>query len=197
MLNVNKLLPQGQGLSAVLLKRAAAVSLDWATRQTAHFEARDPAGRAVHVHLPEGTRLREGDVLVAEDGSLIRVHAAAEAVMEVRACPDHGNAADLTHAAYQLGQRHVPLAVHGDRLTLQPDGELAEWLRARHLQVSDAHAPFEPELAWGATTGGHDHAHHDHGHDHSHHRHAHDDGHHEHGPGCGHAHHHPSHPPGR
>jgi urease accessory protein len=187
VLLVNKLLPQGQGLSAVLLKRAATVAIDWATRQCAEFDTADQAGRALQVRLPEGSVLREGDVLVAEDGALLRVQAAAEAVMEVRPCPDHGSPRDLPRAAYQLGQRHVPVAVHADRLTLRPDAELAALLRAQHLQVSEAHAPFEPETAWHSACG---HAHHGHDHDAHDHR-AHDHGahaHHTHGAGCGHDH---------
>jgi urease accessory protein len=191
VLHVNKLLPQGQGLSAVLLKRAATVALDWAARQAGEFEAADEGGRVLKVCLPEGPALREGDVLVAEDGSLIRVRAAAEAVMEVRPCPDHGSPRDLPRAAYQLGQRHVPVAVHGDRLTLRADAELAALLRAQHLEVTDAHGPFEPETAWrsGRDHGHHaHHAHHHHGHGHHDHEHGHE--HHEHGPGCNHDHDH-------
>ena len=76
MLTVNKLIPQGRGLAAVLLKRAAEVELDWDVRCKSRFDATDSAGRIVGVFLPRGTAVRGGDVLVAEDGSLIRVIAA-------------------------------------------------------------------------------------------------------------------------
>ena len=76
MLTVNKLLPQGRGLSAVLLKRAAEVKLDWDVRQKSRFDATDSQGRQLGIFLPRGTAARGGDVLVAEDGSLIRVLAA-------------------------------------------------------------------------------------------------------------------------
>ena len=73
MLTVNKLIPQGRGLAGVLLKRAATVELDWATRQQHRLQATDSSGRALDVQLPPGTVLRGGDVLVAEDGSMVRV----------------------------------------------------------------------------------------------------------------------------
>ena len=47
MLTANKLLPQGQGLSTVLLKRAATIELDWDVRQKSRFAATDNQGRVV------------------------------------------------------------------------------------------------------------------------------------------------------
>jgi urease accessory protein len=79
MLTVNKLIPQGRGLAAVLLKRAATVELDWDVRQKSRFDATDSQGRELGVFLPRGTVVRGGDVLVAEDGSLVRVHGRAAA----------------------------------------------------------------------------------------------------------------------
>jgi urease accessory protein len=109
MLTVNKVIPGGRGLSAVLLRRAAAVGLDWDTRQKSRFEAEDSAGRRLGVFLARGTQLRGGDVLVAEDGSLIRVIAAPQPVLVITHCTEHGTPFDLLRAAYHLGNRHVPI----------------------------------------------------------------------------------------
>jgi urease accessory protein len=171
MLTVNKLLPRGQGLSAVLLKRAATVELDWDVRQKSRFDATDSQGRALGVFLPRGTVVRGGDVLVAEDGSLIQVKAAAQPVLVVRHCADHGSAFDLLRAAYHLGNRHVALELQPDHLKLEPDHVLADMLRHMHLIVSEEHAAFEPEGgAYAEGTQGHAHHHghaHEHGHGHS------------------------------
>jgi len=219
MLTCNKLISQGRGLAAVLLKRAAHVDLPWDTRQKSRFDATDSAGRVLGVFLPRGSVVRGGDVLVAEDGSLIRVQAAAQPVLVVRHCTEHGSPLDLMRAAYHLGNRHVQLEVQADRLLFEPDHVLADMLRAMHLIVSDETVPFEPEAgAYGAAGAhGHGHAHeHAHGHDHGHAHDpepVHDHGHehpaptepargkplniavraapapHVHGPGCGHDHH--------
>jgi urease accessory protein len=168
MHSVNKLIPGGRGLAAVLLKRATTVELDWDVRQKSRFDATDSAGRALGVFLPRGSVVRGGDVLVAEDGSLIRVLAALQAVLRVTACAEHGGPADLPRAAYHLGNRHVPLEVKAEYLQLEPDPVLAEMLRAMHLIVREVQAPFEPEGgAYAAAHAHHDHAHphHDH-HDH-------------------------------
>ena len=172
MLNVGRLIAQGRGLSRVLLARAASVSLDWDTRRRSRFAATDSQGRELAVFLARGTVVRGGDVLVAEDGSLVRVLAKEQPVLVVRRCPEHGGAADLLRAAYHLGNRHVALEVRAECLQLEPDHVLAELLRRMHLLVSEELAPFEPES--GAYGHGHAHGHdHAHGHAHEHDRHGH------------------------
>lgn len=191
MLTVSKLLPQGQGLAPALIKRAPTVELDWDVRQKSRFAATDSTGRELGVFLPRGTLVRGGDVLVAEDGSLIRVLAAPQAVLVITACAEHGSPFDLTRAAYHLGNRHVPIELKPDHLKIEPDHVLADMLRAMHLTVVEQQAAFEPEGgAYGQGGHGHGHGHdaHDHGHEHTHeHAHSHADTH-EHGPGCGHDH---------
>jgi urease accessory protein len=193
MLTINKLIAQGRGLAPVLLKRAATVVLDWDTRQKSRFDTEDTQGRTLGVFLPRGAVVRGGDVLVAEDGSLIKVIATPQPVMVVRACPEHGSPFDLLRAAYHLGNRHVQLELQADRLQIEPDHVLAGMLRKMHLIVTEESSPFEPE--GGAYSGhGDAHEHHDHDHDHDHgHDHDHAGAHahppaHVHGPGCDHGH---------
>ena len=172
MLTVNKLIPQGQGLASALLKRAGTVELDWDVRQKSRFDATDSAGRSLGVFLPRGTVVRGGDVLVAEDGSLVRVLAAPEQVLRITHCQAHGTPYDLIRAAYHLGNRHVPIELKPDHLQIEPDHVLADMLRAMHLIVQAVEQPFEPESGAYATGGhghGHSHtaAHHEHEHDHA------------------------------
>lgn len=162
-------MPQGRGLAAVLVKRAATVQLDWDVRQKSRFGATDSQGRALAVFLPRGSVVRGGDVLVAEDGSLIRVIAAPQAVLRITPCAVHGSPFDLTRAAYHLGNRHVPIELTPEHLQIEPDHVLADMLRAMHLTVVELQAPFEPEGgAYAAHGHGHHQAHHDHGHGHDH-----------------------------
>ena len=169
MLIVNKLVPQGRGLAPVLLRRAPQVALDWDLRQKSRFAATDSAGRALAVFLARGTVVRGGDVLVAEDGSLVRVEAAAQTVLRITPCAAHGTPFDLTRAAYHLGNRHVPIELTPTHLQIEPDHVLADMLRAMHLIVVETQSPFEPEGgAYAAHGHGHHPAHHDHGHGHDH-----------------------------
>ena len=169
MIQVSKILPRGQGLSPVLLKRAGSVVLDWDTRQKSRFQATDSDGRELGVFLPRGTVVRGGDVLVAEDGSLVKVEAAPQPLLRITACKTHGSPFDLTRAAYHLGNRHVPIELRPDHLKIEPDHVLAQMLRAMHLIVNEVEEGFEPE--GGAYAGSQVHVHvlHGHGHgDHSH-----------------------------
>jgi len=209
MLQTSKLIPQGAGLAPALVKRAVTVELDWDVRQKSRFDATDSGGRTLGVFLPRGTVVRGGDVLVAEDGSLVRVLAAPQSVFKITHCESHGTPYDLIRAAYHLGNRHVPIELKPDHLKIEPDHVLADMLRAMHLIVHAVDEAFEPENGAYAS-GGHAHA----GHGHSHvgdHGDAHDHSHgadhhhapatdtakaavipiaaaHVHGPGCGHDH---------
>jgi urease accessory protein len=194
MLSIQKLIPRGRGLAPVLLKRAATVELDWDVRQKSRFDATDSQGRHLGIFLPRGTVVRGGDVLVAEDGSMVQVQAAPQPVLEVRACAEHGSPFDLVRAAYHLGNRHVPLELQPDHLKLEPDHVLADMLRRMHLIVSEVNAAFEPE-GGAYVAEGHAHGHsHEHGHSHDH-GHAQEEGHshgdthdHDHDHGDAHAH---------
>jgi urease accessory protein len=148
--------------------------------------------------LPRGTVLRDGDMLVADDGGLVRVIAAAESVLLVRA----GDRLTLMRAAYHLGNRHTPVEVGEQALKLEADSVLEDMLKRLGAQVERATLPFQPEA--GAYGGGHRHGHDDtfaddyalaqrvydehHGHAHDH---AHNHGHnhyHDHDADCGHDH---------
>jgi urease accessory protein len=173
MLQASKLIAHGKGLAAALLKRAPTIELDWDVRQKSRFAATDSSGRALGVFLPRGTVVRGGDVLVAQDGSLVRVIAAPQAVLVITPCVQHGTPFDLTRAAYHLGNRHVAIELKPDHLKIEPDHVLADMLRAMHLTVTETQAAFEPE-GGAYAQGGHaheqDHGHegHGHGHDHGH-----------------------------
>ena len=194
MILCSKRMPQGQGLAKVLVQRAASITLDWDTRQKSRFDATDSTGRQLGVFLPRGTVVRGGDVLVAEDGSLVRVEAAPQKVLRITFCAEHGTTFDLMRAAYHLGNRHVPIELRADHLKIEPDHVLAELLQSMHMTVAEVQEPFEPEGgAYGdSALLGHDHGH-GHSHSHSHgHDHAHDHDHsscgHDHGHHHGHGH---------
>jgi urease accessory protein len=99
MLNINKLITGGKGLAPVLLKRAATLELSGELPQTGHLDTTDSQGRLLGIRLPQGTELRGGDVLVAEDGSLVRVIAAG------------GDSSGLTEATATLPARGRPIGI--------------------------------------------------------------------------------------
>ncbi|SDQ33334.1 urease accessory protein [Paraburkholderia fungorum] len=194
MRTLDKLLAPHLKLAPVLVKRAPSLTLAFDERRKSRLAATLDSGEEVALLLPRGTVLRDGDVLVADDGGLVRVVAAAEAVLVVRA----KDALTLTRAAYHLGNRHTPVEVGTDYLKLEYDPVLADMLKRIGATVDQVSMPFQPES--GAYGGGHKHGHdetfaedyalaqqvfgehHGHGHSHDHGDHVHDES-------CGHAHH--------
>jgi urease accessory protein len=172
MITVSKIMPQGAGLAPVLLKRASSVELDWDVRQKSRFDTTDSSGRQLGIFLPRGTLVRGGDVLVAEDGSLIKVIARAQQVLLITIAQGHGTPFDLIRAAYHLGNRHVPIELKPDHLKIEPDHVLAEMLRAMHLIVTEVETAIEPEggaySAQPHSHSGHSHSH-EGSHSHNHH----------------------------
>jgi urease accessory protein len=103
--------------------------------------------------LPRGTVLRNGDLLEARDGSLIRVVAAPEKVLYVTADEPHA----LMRAAYHLGNRHIPVELGENFLKLETDPVLKEMLLQLGVILREDYLPFQPEA--GAYGGGHRHGH--------------------------------------
>ena len=178
MLICSRRIPGGQGLAQPLLQRAAVLNLDWDTRQKSRFDAQDSQQRRLGVFLPRGTVVRGGDVLVAEDGSLVRVLAAEQTVLRIAPAPGPQAAFELMRAAYHLGNRHVPVELQADHLKIEPDHVLSSLLNTLGMTVHTVQAPFEPEggaygdsALLGHSHGGshsHSHAHGESGHTHEH-----------------------------
>ena len=121
-------------------------------------------GQAVLLQLPRQEPLRPGEWLLpapaAQPPVAVEVLAAEEPVLEIRA----SDGLALLQAAYHLGNRHVAMEIHADRLLLLDDSVLADLLLRRGLVVRRLRAPFLPEA--GAYEGhphpqGHCHAHDD------------------------------------
>jgi urease accessory protein len=151
-------------LRATAMKPAAAwtgaaadrVVLDHGDRHCRRVTLTGATGLAFVLDLPTATRLHAGDALVLEDGRLVEVVAAPEALFEIRcADPQH-----LARVAWHLGNRHVPVEVRGDALRIRRDHVLADLATKLGARVVPLEAPFEPE--GGAYDGTHHHgdAHH-------------------------------------
>ena len=125
------------------------LSLPFESRQRRWLRAKLVSGEDVALRLPRGEVLRGGDLVLASDGSAIEVVAAAEKVVHVEAATP----AELTRAAYHLGNRHVPLQVGEGFLRLAEDHVLEEMLRGLGVKITPMEAPFEPEI--GAYSSGH------------------------------------------
>lgn len=140
------------------------VVLDFDERHRRRVALSGERGTAFLLDLPHATVLRDGDGLVLEDGTIVRVVGRAEPLVEITAASTH----DLARFAWHLGNRHTDVQVTGECLRIRRDHVLEEMLTRLGAKLMPVEAPFEPER--GAYDGGHAHGH-GHEHDHGHHHH--------------------------
>ncbi|MEO8753743.1 MAG: urease accessory protein UreE [Casimicrobiaceae bacterium] len=131
---------------------AADLSLPFDLRQRSRLLTRLSSGEDAGLMLERGTVLRGGDCLLTDDGRVVRVVAADEALMEGR-CDDTDQ---LARCAFHLGNRHTPVEVRAGALRFAADEVLADMLRGLGAHVVAITAPFEPEA--GAYAAGHHHS---------------------------------------
>jgi urease accessory protein len=138
------------------------VALAYDERKRSRLRVTLASGLEAGIFLEPGDHLRDGDRLLAEDGtSVVAIVAAPERLIEACAATP----LLFARAAYHLGNRHVPVQVvceasdaSGGRLRFQADHVLAEMVRGLGCAVSETEAPFQPE-AGAYAAGGHRHAH--------------------------------------
>jgi urease accessory protein len=132
----------------------ARLVLPFELRSRSRFRAHLIGGEEVGVMMERGQVLRGGDLLLADDGRVVEVAAAAESVSTVHSA----DMRSLMRAAYHLGNRHVTLQIGELWLRYRHDHVLDDMLRGLGLNVVVEQAPFEPE-AGAYHTGGHSHTH--------------------------------------
>ncbi|MFN4165427.1 MAG: urease accessory protein UreE [Ferrovibrio sp.] len=179
-------------------ERKATVTLAHHDRHRRRIRLNADDGTGFLLDLPEAMLLRDGDGLKLEQGGYVEVKAAIEPLVEVRAASPQL----LARLAWHLGNRHLPAAIHADRILIRDDHVIVDMLKGLGAQVQAVEAPFDPE---GGAYGQHNHdpAHpyglgsrygkHEHGHAHGGHAHVHphaDDPGHEHDHGHDHDHKH-------
>lgn len=128
--------------------------LPFDTRCKSRLRTRLASGEECGLFLERGTVLRGGDRLLANDGRIVEVVAATEALMEAVS----GDPLLLARAAYHLGNRHVAVHLLPGRLRFAADHVLGEMLRGLGLKLAEIEAPFEPESGAYGAHGGHGHS---------------------------------------
>lgn len=139
------------------------VTLSFDDRHRRRIRLNTDSGATVLLDLPRAVALSDGDGLSLESGTWIRVAAAPEAVMEVRAADRHR----LLRLAWHIGNRHLPAQILEEAILLRPDHVIAAMLRGLGASVTEAERPFQPEggayeHGHGDGTGQSHHHHHDH-----------------------------------
>jgi len=131
------------------------VTLPYLDRHRRRIRLVADSGAPFLLDLPRAQHLVDGDGLECDNGSYLRVCAAAEPVIEIEA----DTPSDLLRIAWHLGNRHLPLQVADGRLRIRADHVIADMVAGLGGHVTRVSAPFDPEIGAYAGTAGHAHEH--------------------------------------
>ncbi|WP_342070482.1 urease accessory protein UreE [Yoonia algicola] len=129
---------------------AAQCELDYAARFLRRKRLTTTTGEPFLIDLAQTTSLDHGDALELNDGRLIEICAAQEALYRV-------TATDLTRVAWHVGNRHTPCQIAADHLVIQADPVIGHMLEHIGATVTPITAAFTPE--GGAYGHGRTHSH--------------------------------------
>lgn len=118
------------------------VTLSYADRCRRRVRLMDDTGMPLLVDLVYPAHLSDGDGLVTTDGTIIRVIAKPEPLIEAIA----SDAQHLARLARHVGDRRVPVQIMDERsLRITPDADLEPMLRGLGAEIRTVSAPFRPE----------------------------------------------------
>jgi urease accessory protein len=140
------------------------VTLTYLERHRRRRSFRADNGTEFLLDLPQAAHLREGDGLRLEGGGFVRVRAADEALLEIRAATPEG----LARLAWHIGNRHIAAAIESGRILIERDPVIGEMLRGLGAATREIMAPFDPEPGAYAAAPHYHGAGHEHGHGHEH-----------------------------
>jgi urease accessory protein len=131
-------------------REVGTVTLDWDARHRRRFRLDTDQGEELLLDLPATLRLGQDDGLVVGDSGIVRIIAAEEDLLEIRA-----GEAGLARLAYHLGNRHLLVEICPDCLIIRADAVIEDMILVLGGEVQPLRRPFSPES--GAYGGGHRH----------------------------------------
>jgi urease accessory protein len=117
------------------------VVLDAADRHRRRTVLTGESGTKVLLDLPRAKLLGDGDGLVLDDGAIVLMSGAPEALIEVSA----HNSLATARLAWHLGNRHTDVQIVGGKLRIRRDHVLEDMLRGLGAHLTPLEAPFDPE----------------------------------------------------
>ena len=153
------------------------VPLEWFESERNILRKKSRSGREVAFRLlKEGQRLKHDDVVFVNESLVIAIEILPSEVIVLspKTLPE------MARACYEIGNKHSPLFLDGDEVTLPYDKLMFEWLEAAGFEPKKAERRLSQALR-AKSAQGHGHSH---GHSHAHDHH----GYHHHGDGNWHKH---------
>ena len=136
MIRASTILPAGSWSTAT-----HSVTLDYDRRYRRRLRFTTDQGAEILLDLPEAIHIRGGDALALDDGSIVEIRAADEALLEITAAsPDA-----LIRLAWHLGNRHLAVQFLPARLRILDDHVIAGMIHQLGGTAQKITAPFDPE----------------------------------------------------
>jgi urease accessory protein len=126
--------------SALAGKERDTLCLTWEERRWTRKRVVTTQGREVALALPTGSLLRPGDVVVVESDWYLEVEGKPEPVLTVT--PRDRN--EAIRVAFDVGNRHFPLAISGGDLLVPDDTAMEQLLNRLGVAWKRRAAVFSP-----------------------------------------------------
>jgi urease accessory protein len=118
------------------------VVLDADDRQRRRIVLTGESGARFMLDLEKPAALKDGDGLVLEDGTIVRVVSRPEPLFELSA----KTPLLLVRLAWHLGNRHADMQIAGERLRIRRDHVLRQMAAGVGADITPIEAPFDPEV---------------------------------------------------
>jgi urease accessory protein len=133
-------MPDPAGPGELQGKDADQLRLTWEQRRWTRGRYRTLRGREIALALPTGTVLRGGQILWLAPEWYLTVEAVPESVLAIFP-KDYQEA---LRVAFEVGNRHFPLAMDGQRLLVPNDSAMVQLLGRLGVHWEQSSAVFDP-----------------------------------------------------
>jgi len=124
-------------------KERDTLRLTWEERRWTRRRVTTTSGREVALALPTGSVLQPGAIVAVQDAWYLAIEGCPEAVLAI----DARDRVEAIKLAFEVGNRHFPLAVDGERLIVPDDGAMEQLLVRLGAQWERRQIVFDPLLA--------------------------------------------------
>jgi urease accessory protein UreE len=121
-------------------KEEDTLALAWEQRRWIRGKFTTTKGREVALALPTGTPLVPGTIILVEREWYLRVEAVREPLIAVKPA----NSRDAIRLAFEIGNRHFPLALEGETLLVPDDVAMAQLFDRLNVPWTRRQAIFSP-----------------------------------------------------
>jgi urease accessory protein len=121
-------------------KERDTLCLTWEERRWTRKRIVTTLGREVALALPTGSLLRPGDVVAVQGDWYLEIEGKPEPVLAVT--PENRN--EAIRVAFDVGNRHFPVAISGDDLLVPDDTAMEQLLTRLGVQWKRRAAVFAP-----------------------------------------------------